>query len=870
MTDKQCKDGMKMKTNHKPTYISLFSSAGVGCYGFKLEGFDCVATNELIARRLDIQRYNNKCKYESGYICGDITEESTQSLLYAQIDLWRKKENVSRIDVVIATPPCQGMSVANHKKSSTEIVRNSLVIESIRIIKQINPRFFVFENVPAFMKTICTDMDGTNKTIAEAISHHLGAEYSYASRIINFKNHGACSSRQRTVVIGVSKDYADEVSPLELYPDLMEEKTLRQVIGERKPLTEFGEIDENDIYHSFRVYPEHMRAWISDIKEGESAFDNVDDCKKPHQVKDGKIVINQQKNGDKYKRQYWDRVGPCIHTRNDQLASQNTIHPRDDRVFSIRELMLMMTVPDSFKWVEADFGKLNQLSAVKKRAFLKKEEIKIRQSLGEAVPTAIFQAIARKISDALKHPPMNTATIRKIVNEYGLTDVKKLKNFIEQNEMALSAAALGKIAELANTSRTDNAAFFTSKTLITEMMKSLPDTDQKTVRILEPSVGVGNFIPLIIKKFEGKDIILDVVDIDEHSLEIARLILKNYDIPQSCTIHYIADDFLLHDFEGKYDYIIGNPPFYKMKSANPLLNVYRIRAINRDTTNICSFFLDKAMSIGNYVALVFPKFLLNTPEFAKTRAYLSEKAVACIIDFGEKGFPGVLVETLAIFINNQARPMKTNVFSFTHGIRLEQAQDYIFDKKLPYWIIYRNSAFDGVCKQLDFNVFKVFRDRQITNKMLSDAGDIRVLKSRNISDNGKNVIDIDGYDSYISEMEARPLSVFAYLQREDVYLTPNMTYKPRMMRKPKGTLVNGSLAILVPKEGIVPTEEQMAFFSTEEYRAFYQIARNYQTRSLNVDACSVFFYGLLREREKDLPITEKLDEEENIQISMFS
>lgn len=94
--------------------------------------------------------------------------------------------------------------------------------------------------------------------------------------------------------------------------------------------------------------------------------------------------------------------------------------------------------------------------------------------------------------------------------------------------MSLSAATLGKIAELTNTSRTDNAAFFTSKTLITEMMKSLPDTDQLTVKILEPSVGVGNFIPLILKKFEGKEIILDVVDIDEHSLEIAKLILKNY------------------------------------------------------------------------------------------------------------------------------------------------------------------------------------------------------------------------------------------------------------------------------------------------------------------------------------------------------
>ena len=118
------------------TYISLFSSAGVGCYGFKLEGFECVATNELIRRRLDIQRYNNKCKYESGYICGDITSPETKEQLFSEISLWEKKEKMKRIDVVIATPPCQGMSVANHKKTSTEIVRNSLVVESIKIIKE--------------------------------------------------------------------------------------------------------------------------------------------------------------------------------------------------------------------------------------------------------------------------------------------------------------------------------------------------------------------------------------------------------------------------------------------------------------------------------------------------------------------------------------------------------------------------------------------------------------------------------------------------------------------------------------------------------------------------------------------------------------
>ncbi len=207
-----------MNTQYKPTYISLFSSAGVGCYGFKMAGFDCIATNELLERRLNIQRYNQKCKYPGGYICGDITQEQTKKLLYDQLELWKAKEHLSRVDVVIATPPCQGMSIANQKKTDTEIVRNSLVVESIKIIQKINPRFFVFENVPAFMKTICTDLDGTNKSIADAIERNLGQEYSYAARIINFKNYGACSSRQRTVVIGVSKGLCRQHFPAGTLP----------------------------------------------------------------------------------------------------------------------------------------------------------------------------------------------------------------------------------------------------------------------------------------------------------------------------------------------------------------------------------------------------------------------------------------------------------------------------------------------------------------------------------------------------------------------------------------------------------------------------------------------------------------------------
>lgn len=836
------------------TYVSLFSSAGVGCYGFKEAGFECVATNELIARRLDIQRYNHKCKFESGYICGDITSPEIQKSLYDEVDLWKKKEGVDRITAILATPPCQGMSVANLKKNDHEIVRNSLVIESIKIVQNLKPKFFIFENVPAFMGSICTDIDGIDKPISEAIESNLGPDYSFAYKIINFKDYGACSSRKRTLVIGVSKDISDDISPYELFPLPEKEVTLRDTIGSLKSLKTIGEIDETDIYHQFRSYPEHMRSWIKNLKEGESAFDNRDDNKKPHRVVDGKIIVNQQKTGDKYKRQFWDKVGPCVHTRNDQLASQNTIHPSDDRVFSIRELMMMMTIPSSFKWDEKDLEELNSLSLDDKRAFLKKNEIKIRQSLGEAVPTIIFHKIADNINKALSFPIVSNTGIKRIVSENDLTNEIKLFNFVKENPLNLSISTIGRIAELANTKRTDNAAFFTNKTLVTDILKHIPSISSDTITILEPSVGVGNFILPILRRFEDKKVLLDVVDVDKNSLSVLKLMMKRIkkEVSTDFEINFINDDFLLHDFGNKkYDYIIGNPPFFKVPSTDKNLRKYRKEAKNIYTTNICSFFLDKVVDLGNYVSFVFPKFLLNTPEFANSRSYLSKMNVDCIIDFGEKGFPGVLIETIAIFINPNAKPSKTRVISITNGFNKLQTQSYIFDKEMPYWVIYRDEDFDRVYEKMDFGIFDVFRDRQITNKYnTKNPSDVRVLRSRNIAEDGSGIIDIPGYDFYISEKDLDLFTTTLYINDNEVYIAPNMTYKPRLIEKPVNTITNGSIAVLTPKNGIRLSKKQLDYYITDEYRKFYKIARNYQTRSLNIDSCSVYFFGVLKENKK--------------------
>ena len=98
----------------------------------------------------------------------------------------------------------------------------------------------------------------------------------------------------------------------------------------------------------------------------------------------------------------------------------------------------MMTVPDSFRWVDSDLDTLNKLPEKEKRAFLKKEETKIRQSLGEAVPTAIFHSIAEKIADALAHPPLPTLEINKIIAANRLSDAEALKEFLTGNPLDLA------------------------------------------------------------------------------------------------------------------------------------------------------------------------------------------------------------------------------------------------------------------------------------------------------------------------------------------------------------------------------------------------------------------------------------------------
>ena len=824
-----------MLLNNTLTYISLFSSAGVGCYGFKEAEFECIATNEIIERRLNIQRLNDKCRFDSGYISGDIKDTITKKQIFVQIDRYKKLGN-DKVDVVVATPPCQGMSVANHKKHSNEIERNSLVIESVELIKQIKPRFFILENVPSFYKTGCIDKQGNLIEIGKMIEQNLAMEYSIYNDVINFKNYGANSSRTRTLVIGICKELKNYIASIELFPNFMPEKTLREVILKQKPL-QWGEFDKDDFYHSFRIYPQSMRAWIQNLKEGQSAFENADERKKPHQMINGKIIINKSKNGDKYKRQKWDTVALCVHTRNDQLASQNTIHPKDDRVFSIRELMLMMNIPQDFKWLPLSSDELNSLSDKEKQKLSKQNEMNIRQSIGEAVPTIIFKQIAEKITAFMQKQKLNNPEITRQITKYNLQSRQNLKSFIANNIGKITNACLANFAEMANAKRTQNAAYFTNTFIINEIAKTLPNFNKNSITIIEPSAGCGNFVPMLFKKYEHiKEVKLKLIDIDEGNLEILKLLYKNI-APKNFTLEFISKDFL--DYEEKVDLIVGNPPFSKINKKH----IKNSKNFSENLTNLAGLFLEKSLEMADFVSMIMPKNVLNTKEYESTRKKLEQKGVASIVDFGELGFSGVLIETINI---TTGKAKEVFVKSLPLNISLNQKSAYIFDKKLPYWVIFRDTFFDTVFDSMKLGIFEAFRDRQLTNSNTTTTKsnkNIKVIKSRNIDNNGQ-IIEIKGYDSYISQSELHKFKISEFLDRDDVYLTPNMTYNPRLLKKQKGFVVNGSVAILIPKEKLHLTKQQQNYIASDEFRSFYRIARNYQTRTLNIDNTSCFWFGI--------------------------
>jgi DNA (cytosine-5)-methyltransferase 1 len=302
--------------------LSLFANVGLGEFYFKSAGFNVVVANELLSDRVEF--YKKLYPDTNKVIGGDIAKDSIRDQI---VDACNE---FGPIDLVIATPPCQGMSVANALKKPDDD-RNKLVVYALDIFDRIGAKYMLIENVPQMAKTFINHK-GSAVNIIDYINQSIPSNYKCICKTLNAKHLGSPQSRRRSISLispNGSWSHPEENQKI---------KSLRDAIGHLPSLSN-GEHSNLPWHFASNHNPNHVK-WMSATPEGETAFNNKID----YPQKDGRKIKGFMTT---YKRMFWDQPAPTVTMANGSISSQNNVHPKDPRVLTIRELLCVCGLPEN-------------------------------------------------------------------------------------------------------------------------------------------------------------------------------------------------------------------------------------------------------------------------------------------------------------------------------------------------------------------------------------------------------------------------------------------------------------------------------------------------------------------------------------------
>ncbi len=373
--------------------LSLFANVGVAEAG--IESNDNIKI--LLANEIDHKRamFYSCVHPETEMIEGDITNDSIRDTIVQEA---KKRE----INLVLATPPCQGMSEAGNRHEFDE--RNELIYYAVDVIKRLNPKFAIIENVPTILTTKIV-FKGQTILIPDYLRAELEDDYVFNKQtLIKAMDCGIPQMRERNIFLLVRKD----LNITWEFPSSKPIVTLQEAIGnlpsldpllregldftlEKFPLFLEKQEQANKIskWHKPPKHSWKQVQWMLHTPTGKSAIYN--EVYYP-QKEDGARIKAHHNN---YRRMYWDKPARTMTQNNGVISSLACVHPgrqyiengvllySDPRVLSIYELLIVSSLPLDWNipnWANETF---------------------IRKVIGEGIPSKMITSIIEDLINKL-------------------------------------------------------------------------------------------------------------------------------------------------------------------------------------------------------------------------------------------------------------------------------------------------------------------------------------------------------------------------------------------------------------------------------------------------------------------------------------
>jgi DNA (cytosine-5)-methyltransferase 1 len=371
-------------TKRRPIGIDLFAGAGGLSLGFEQAGFDVAAAVEIDPIHCATHEHNFPY---SKTICASVVDVTG-------VDI-RSRTNLgnAEIDVVFGGAPCQGFSLIG--KRALDDPRNQLVFHYVRLVAELQPKYFVFENVKGltlgkhaeFLKELISALDDA------------GYDVVLPYRVLNAADFGVPQNRFRLFVVGARRGLN-----LPNYP---------QSFGHRISVWEaIGDLPDADRFNELNVVDEVRVDWTTEADYARQLRGIESDPKNygysrefdPEMLTSSRRTEHTELSRSRFMATLHGKTEPvsrfhklspdglCNTLRagtdsaRGAFTSPRPIHPFLPRVITVREAARLHSYPDWFRFHSTKWHGFRQI--------------------GNSVPPLLARAVASEIVKALGIEPL--------------------------------------------------------------------------------------------------------------------------------------------------------------------------------------------------------------------------------------------------------------------------------------------------------------------------------------------------------------------------------------------------------------------------------------------------------------------------------